>query len=246
MFMHALEFANQPTLGVPRLPVAYEWDLCLGKKPWRQIDQDDVDRCFGDSFGTVCIDLEPPEANTLYHCPVESAPVLARMAQIATMAARENRSVLLYNAPHVPDAYITAKANSMAVPASWSLMRESGIVGATGGTCFDLYRGPAAEWPAYDAGLAANVNLARAHGKPLFVFMGRLDRAGDPLPLELFRSDLYRVADLLRPHDSIVLWAARGRTGPDGAWAPDPWDPSQGWLQVAADVVRNVDAVELF
>ena len=251
MFMHAFEFVGQPDIRVPRLNVAYEWDLCRGAKPWEHITREDVVRCLGDVSGDKCVDIEP-DINPVYsglRTVVRNAEVLNRIAAWGRDTCRDGERFGLYGgAPYIRGLWDAQPDFHAARELGEKVLEGLGLGGGNTAVDVDLYRVLPHSDEAYDFTLDGEVERLPPSAR---IWMSPVRNAADAgeLSPELWRSDLVRVARAcLGSGRRVVLWYPRVRPGADGSSVPIPFGDvgSSPWMDVCRSVVRHFTGAELF
>lgn len=266
LFLSAIENPGAPDLGIPRIHVAYEWDLTKGKKTQDEITAADVvawARALPQG-AHASIDLEPSPAfpdsysfnlkrglDTVRHsCDDMSALI---------KAVKNARPDLILGTLYCPFAYSQwdteekLRAKASVVMAHMTAMPDV--------LDFDMYRADpdraengrqvgSDEW--YDRSLEHGIGVARSFGIPVRVFMSperhlwtKPDGTPDRLSLTQFRSDLMRVGKEINPShgDRIAIWQSRVKMDQrTGTYVPRNWDPAWDWHYAFKGVAEECGA----
>ena len=254
LFLSAIDNPGAPNLDMPKIHVAYGWDLTKGQKKQDDITPTDI-QGWARSLPTkahACIDLEPTATEPNSFCfnlnmGLDVVRKSCDRMSALIKAAKAVRPDLILGTLYCPFAYSQwdtpekLRAKAMVVASHMTAMPD--VID------FDVYRidpdrtGPDGrrlggdEW--YDRSLAKGIRTARMFDLPVRAWMSparhlwlKPDGSLDFLPLTQFRSDLIRVASELEPDrgDRIVGWLTRVKPGPTpGSTVMRNWDPSWDW-----------------
>lgn len=239
LLLSALEFVDQPDLGIERIHVAYQWDLA-GNRPPSLITTEDINAwtLTIPPHRARAIDLEPtPDYPNLMlywpgHVDMAIAYEKTRGADRALAAASSwmlNAPTSFYNFPYMRDFHIEAIGHLAIQRAATSAMIDLQPTTNLEAIAIDWYHYglPLSTW-ASDYALALNLNQARRFGEPLQIWMS-------PNPLDggkTFDLEVEWMAEHLSygEGDRIVIWMARTKANATGQHVPITWNEDWTWV----------------
>lgn len=253
LFLSAIENPGTPDLDMPKIHVAYGWDLTKGQKKQEDITPTEI-QGWARSLPTkahACIDLEPTAAEPNSFCfnlnmGLDVVRRSCDKLSALIKAVKAVRPDLILGTLYCPFAYSQwdteekLQAKASVVVAHMTALPDV--------LDFDMYRADpdrvengrrvgSDEW--YDRSLIRGIATAKLFGLPVRAWMSparhlwtKPDGSLDFLPLTQFRSDLTRVASAIDPAkgDRIVGWLTRVKPGPTpGSSVMRNWDPAWDW-----------------